>query len=66
MGVEQLRQPPTGFHREMLDPAHILVKSTCDFCGFKVVGSFLETLLTEELAHRTKCVSPISRDEGAA
>ena len=53
-------QPAAGFSRRMLSRNRMLIQSTCDYCGLKIVGSIFEALLENEREHRTKCKKPSS------
>jgi hypothetical protein len=53
-----LSQPETGYSRRVLNDGRMLIQSTCDYCGLKIVGSILETLLEDEREHRAKCSKP--------
>jgi hypothetical protein len=58
---------PSGYTRRALqDGDRVLVESTCDYCGFRIVGNVSENVIEDERAHLAKCPHAAAKAGGAA
>ncbi len=48
-------EPPNYSRRAFYQRTGIVVESTCDYCGFQIVGDVCELVIEQERQHRAKC-----------
>jgi len=48
----------SAFSRRLIDRESLVIESTCDYCGFHIVGIAFERLEKAEAEHRGQCSRP--------